>query len=168
MSKLDNLTSSVSVTVNWTAERDRSGPTPIQNTTTLTQKENFKTIDNTGSNVWSFTQSVAASGTHVFDFGSEENVLNESIVLTGVKALMIRLISVAQDSVNGTDASGIKFGAELYSLNTNGVNIEVLNGHMFLITTNALGTSSHGDITVTNLDATHAASVEITILGDGL
>lgn len=119
------------------------------------------------------TLNVANGTPATVDLTSVTDFLGQSSVsFARVKAYMIRLISSADDATNGTLCSGITVNG------SGGTNLAVLpgianatlgNGDVLCWATNsATGTAVSGttkNIYIANNDASHTASVQITIIG---
>lgn len=120
----------------------------------------------------SFIVSIAASGTGTVDCTNLTDILlRTGVSLARVKAYVIRLLSTTDDSVNGTLCTGVL-------LNSTGTNLIVLpgitnttlgNGEVLAwATVSATGVtvdSTHKIINVLNNDASHAAAVQVTLVG---
>lgn len=121
--------------------------------------------------------SIAASGTNDLDLsGSLTNIVGDTTAtLSAVKAIMVELINVAQDSTNGTACSSITIGADAtnpwlapFDAGTGTYTIKS-GGRWFHEDPTAGGlpvTASTGDILqIVNNDAGVAAYVRVTIIG---
>lgn len=122
------------------------------------------------------TLSIAGGATNNFDLsGVMTNVVGDALgTLTGIKHILVELISVAQDSVNGTACSGITIGnhataAWIGPFGATGTYTIKNGGYLADENPTAAGwpvTATTADLLkIVNNDGAVAAFVRITILG---
>lgn len=122
--------------------------------------------------IYSAITTVTASGNSTVNLQSLVDFVDQSgITLVRVKGFIIRLLSQADDSTTGTQASSV-------TINGAGTNLAVLpgitnltlsNGDVFAwATPSATGitvSSTTENIYIANNDASHSAAVQITVVG---
>lgn len=152
----------------------------INSTTTnllSTKPWSYGTGVDSGNQILTTAVSIAASGTNSFDLsGALTNIAGDSsATLSAVKAIMVELLTSAQDSTNGTACSSITIGADAtnpwlapFDAGTGTYTIKS-GGRWFHEDPTAAGlavTAGTGDILqIVNNDGAVAAYVRITILG---
>lgn len=182
---LDTLTTSLSAPVNWTAGKNVTGAN--QNTNSSSASEAKATLGTAaagnaanGANEFYFSiQSIVASGSFSLDLSTFTDILNATgVVAVRVKAIQIELLSTAQDSVNGTNASSITIDATAVNalisqsfsgwLSTATSKFDLANGFWIQFGgTNANGVAvdgTHKVIKINNNDGSNAAAVKIIVI----
>jgi len=176
------LTTQIQVQVGWTAQGAAAGTgyQPLQNgPTTLTKLiSTSSATGNTGAGgadeLISKIYSVGSNSSVTIDLTNLTDILGTSAVsLARVKGLVIRLLSVADDAVNGTAAASITVGnagsnpASLWFSSTNVVSLKN-GGAMAFSDPSATGYTVGGstkNLLIANNDTTTGAGVQITIIG---
>ena len=116
---------------------------------------------------------IAASGNTDIDLTSLQDILLQSgLNFARIKAYVIRLLSIADDSSNGTACTGITIdgaGTNLIALPGLGTAQTLGNGDFLAwATPNASGTTvdgTHKIIHIVNNDSGHGAAVQLTLVG---
>lgn len=179
---IDTLSGSMRASLSWTAQEQLTGqdyqplsnPGNLQKTYSFTSTQENNT--NTGADeLISYLVTVAAGGNTTIDLTALTNVLQQANVsLTRIKGYMLRLLSVADDSVNGTNCSSVQVGNA--AANQNNLNLganstfELLNGFV----QSCFGPSTVGlalvaanakDLFIENNDANIAGKVQVSLVG---
>lgn len=185
---LDSLTGcSIAVSLNWTAAKNITGTdyAPINNASNVRKSCSLGTAAANAAaggadELASFIQSIAASGSATIDLTSFTDILNiAASSFVRVKAILIRLMSVADDAAVGTACSGITIGnaASNQFISQSGTGwlstatsvIDVPGGGFIAFgVANAAGVAvdgTHKSLKVLNLDGAVAAKVQISLIG---
>jgi hypothetical protein len=118
MAGINTLSGSFTITQNWSASNNLTGQAyqPIQQSGTITAKYSLaNTVGNAvagGSDEYaSYILTINASSLATVNFSSITNIMQQTgVSLARIKAYSIQLLSVANDSVNGTACSSITIG----------------------------------------------------------
>lgn len=180
---LDSLTLNIAAPVGWTAQKNVTGASPNTNNSSANEaKAQLGTAAagnaaNGLNELYFSIQNIVASGSVSIDFSTFTDVLNAAaVVAVRVKSIQIELLSVGQDSVNGTAASGVTVDATV----VNGLSsqagsgwlqaagkLDIPNGSWVSFgCTNANGIAvdaTHKVLKITNLDAGVAAAVKVIV-----
>jgi hypothetical protein len=121
----------------------------------------------------SYLSTIASSSSEDIDLTSLTDIcLQSGVSLARVKGYLIRLLSVADDSVNGTACTGVTIdgaGTNLIALPGLGSSQVLGNGEFIAwATPNAAGVtvdSTHKIIHIVNNDAAHSACIQLTVIG---
>lgn len=184
---LDSLTASLEVKLGFNAKKNVTGSDygTIGMNANLTQKETYSSATANaaagGANeLISFVQSISASSSATIDFTSLTNILAATgVSLARIKGVLIRLLSVAQDSVVGTTCTSVTVGNAASNTWTSqsgtsgpGTNTSVQviksGGWYGFGDESAGGTlvdASHKNLKITNDDGTNTAKVQISLVG---
>lgn len=178
---ISSLNVTVSQAQQWNAQNNITGvvsPTVNASKSTFSQLYNNGLANNVigGANQYFvFLTTIAASGTALLDFTSLTNILQQAgVSLARIKAWQFQLLSIAQDSVNGTACTSVVCGA-------NASNPLVLNmgGTTPTFTLNNGGSQSYSDqsaagftvsgtvkiLKVVNNDSGHGAAFLVSAVG---
>lgn len=186
---LDSLTSQLSVSMNWTAQKNIAGSTdysPNQNNTTITKKSSVGTAAANaavggGDELASWVQTIAGGGTATVDLSSLTNILQTTAIsLARVKGIMIRLLSTTDDATNGTACTHIVVGNAASNawtsqsggrgwLTSSTHTFDIGNGgavaFLFPTAAGVLVDGTHKNILITNGDGSVSAKVQISLHG---
>ncbi len=115
---ISTLGVTVGQTQQWNAQNQIAG---LSSPTTNASKNSLaQTYSNSIANAsigganqyFNFLTVIAASGTALIDFTALTNIIQQgSVSLARIKAWQFQLLSIAQDSVNGTACTGVTCGA---------------------------------------------------------
>lgn len=153
---------------------------PLSNNSTITKKADFGTdaanaAAEGADQVISFVQSVAAGGNTTIDLQAVTNILQQSAQsFTRIKQLLFRLLSVADDATNGTNASSVSIG----NGGANGTSLFMGNSAQTFTIPNGgavgyLGNQTAGlgvnattkDLFILNNDGAVIAKVQVSVVG---
>ncbi len=114
---LDTLTFKQTVSANWNAQQNSEGNSPTMNNTTIAAGISLGTsvapgVAGGADQLQSEVLTIAASGNTVVNLAATfTNIVNvENATWARIKSVTIRLLSVADDSVNGTNCASITVG----------------------------------------------------------
>lgn len=181
---LDTLTLNGSAPVNWTASKNVTGASPNQNSSSANEaKASLGTAQagnaaNGLNELYYSIQSIVASGSASIDLSTFTDILNAaSVVGVRVKFIQVELLSTAQDSVNGTNATSVTIDGTV----TNGLTSQSFSGWLVGTVskidipngawvqyglTNANGIaidSTHKVIKISNNDGSNSAGVKVIV-----
>jgi hypothetical protein len=184
---LDSLTATFTTQIGWTAQKNIVGSdySPNSNASTIKKTLTVGTsIANAsaggGDELYSFVTSLAGAASASIDLTAFADILNQSAALLArAKVIIIRVLSVADDAVIGTAATGVLVDATvanaLVSQSGSGwfkavtSTFDIPNGGVLAFGTPAaagvLVDGTHKVIKVTNNDGAVTLKCQITVVG---
>lgn len=175
----DSFSGKLGVTVTWNPQNN--GPTSLYGTvqapTTLPKSITYVKGGNLANGVnvvYSALLTIAASGSTTVDLTSITEVLGSSKTFARIKAVVIQLLSVADDSANGSACSSVTVGNAATNANklffTAGTDsIDLANGDVVAWGTGAAAgiavDGTHKNVKILNNDGAVGAKVLLTVLG---
>lgn len=178
---IGTLTVTVSQIQRWNAQNSPSGSiAPITNGSQNSLQQDYGTgsANNTlggADEYFNFLLTLTASSSSTVDLTAMTNVLAQATVsIARIKAFQFQLLSVAQDSVNGTACSSISIGnaatnQQLLNLNATSSLYTVYTGGSWSYSDQTAGgfvvDGSHLNLKFLNNDAGVAAKIRIQIVG---
>lgn len=175
----DSFSGKLGVTVTWNPQNN--GPTAsygtVQAPTTLAKSITYVKGGNLANGVnvvYSALLTIAASGSTTIDLTSITEVLGSSKAFARIKAVIIQLLSTADDSTNGSACSGITVGNAASTPNKLFMHagtdtFDLANGDIIAWGTGAAAgivvDSSNKGIKIVNNDGAVGAKVLLTVLG---
>lgn len=178
---IPNLANTVTCGWTWTCQTTPASTDYQPQTASANPKVlglNFSTGTNTAkaaNQIASAIYAIAASGNTVINLQSLTNVLGTaSVALVRLKGILVRLLSVADDAVNGTACSSVTVGnaatnPNLLFLGGTTPTFTLNNGeHLEWSTPGAAGIAvspSACNLKVLNNDGANAAAVQVSVIG---
>lgn len=181
----NTLDSSVTLSATFTFSKPNTGFNDTTITSTKSNKQTLKSSNGASSakgadQVYSAVRSLAGGANETLDLsGSLTNIFGETISFVRIKAILIELLSTAQDADNGTAATSILVGGAATNQALAGSGkwfgdtsdkIRVFNGGFFACAVdNAAGVTvanaSTDSLKVENEDGAVTAKYRLTIIG---
>lgn len=188
---IDTLTSSLTISCQWTAQKDLTGTdySPTTNSSGFNKKTTLGTSANSNTTggadeLISFVGTIANSGNTTIDLTNTTDILSQANTnLARVKALVIRLLSTDDDATNGTACTYITLDGSVSNaflsgsggrgwLAANTSTMDIPNGGAvgveFASNTGVLVNSTIKNIKIINGDSGHPAAYQITVIGGSL
>lgn len=178
---LSSLSGSIQVSATWNASNNITGSDyqPVSNATSIRKTSAYSsgianTAEGGADELVSYLITISASANTTINTSSLTNILQQSSInLTKIKGYLFRLLSVDDDSTNGTNCSSVSVGNGTFANQQNlGLSVNstytIYNGSAWSYTDEraaGINTVTANLIKILNNDGTNTACVQVTFFG---